>query len=225
MDPFAEPGHAHAGRGRPSRALGLPNSEDDPDLDPAALLPEGDAPSPEELQALSSLQQMLGGGNLSRRPNLVFQALIERQKNPAAKPVLPPPGAKPADTEPPDEEEDGPRALSPLAIRLLTSDWQTVREVLAALPKGQAPIVYTGLLAMFAQDASGVVLPQDVLALADLSPAELDDAQLALLGKLAQRSLDESDRPRALLQRRCRSAQPAWEETIPAAARRLPNSF
>jgi hypothetical protein len=53
---------------------------------------------------------------------------------------------------------------------------------------------------MLAGDASGIVLPQDVPALAEIAPDELDDLQLVLLGRLVRRSLDQSDKPGALLE-------------------------
>jgi hypothetical protein len=77
-------------------------------------------------------------------------------------------------------------------------DWSAVRDTLAALPREEAAIAYTLLLSTLVQDTSAVVLPADVLALADAAPTELGDRQLARLGRLVDRSLEQAAKPGAL---------------------------
>lgn len=199
-------------RGGGAQAM-MPGNDDDPDLD-AALQPlAGKPPSAQQIQAMAVLQQMLGGQPIQRQPLQVLQALIERQKNPA-KLTLPAeePRAIPVPDEPPqspnpgddsrgvpDEEGAAPAATSPLAVRILTGDWKEIKTFVGDLPKEMRADVYGGLLTMLAADPRGVILPQEILSLAGASPGPLDDRNLAQLGQLVRRSLQQSEKPGDLL--------------------------
>ena len=74
---------------------------------------------------------------------------------------------------------------------------------LASLPKGAGPLVYTHLLNLLAggRQAPAIVLPDEVLALADASPGDLDSRQLRLLGQLLVQSRENVGDPRQTLAR------------------------
>ena len=59
---------------------------------------------------------------------------------------------------------------------------------LAKLPKDAGPLVYSHLLTLLVKGKQSIVLPDELLALADASPGEPNDEQLALLGQLLAQS-------------------------------------
>jgi hypothetical protein len=94
-----------------------------------------------------------------------------------------------------NESEEVKVVSSPLVIRVLSGDWPAIKKALAALPAEQGTAIYTILLETLAKDSGSVVLPQDVLALADAAPDTLKNHQLALLGDLVRRSLEQTEKP------------------------------
>ncbi len=70
---------------------------------------------------------------------------------------------------------------------------------LAKLPKEAGPLVYSHLLTLLVKGKQSVVLPDEILALADASPGEPSDEQLALLGQLLAQSRDKLGIPKAML--------------------------
>jgi hypothetical protein len=176
-------------------------ASEDPDLEVLLMLPDPQTPVAQQVAA--AWRQALGE-NFQRTPPQVFAALLFRQQNPSAPtaPTLVPPApTAPAEAATSDEEEEEPKppAMSPLAAHVVSGNWKVVKELIASLPLDQRTPAYSTLLAVLAGDAKGVVLPQDVPALIDMSPAPLNDRQLANLGALLKRSLEQSERPAALL--------------------------
>jgi hypothetical protein len=91
-----------------------------------------------------------------------------------------------------------PDADKLVSDEFVAGDWKAIGKYLATLPKDQGPKVYTTMLAMMV-GGKNLLSPDDVLALADASPADLEDQQFTLLGQLLQRSRADLGVPRAAL--------------------------
>jgi hypothetical protein len=114
------------------------------------------------------------------------------------------------------KKAEGPAVLTNEAQRfemeVVAGDWKAVKEFLAKLPEKQVPQIYKHLLQSLLkipqptqpqptsdpsqpqppqsnQPIEPVLLPQDILGLADARPGELQDSELELLGRLLARAL------------------------------------
>jgi len=85
--------------------------------------------------------------------------------------------------------------------QVIQGDWPAVKQHLETLPESIQGTVYNLTLALLLGKTGGIVLPDDVLAIADAAPAPLTDAQLAQLGGLLRASRKHVDNPSTLLDR------------------------
>jgi len=156
---------------------------------PRSMLSGASPPAPEQLQAAQVLQRYASVRQLPRTP-----AQILREKARLAAPEAQPSKPKP---DKPDEATD----IRQFYAQVISGDWKAVEQYLARLPKGVGPTVYDYMLGLLAAGRQGIVLPDEILALADASPAELDSRQLALLGGLLARAQGIVGKPEAMLGR------------------------
>ena len=84
--------------------------------------------------------------------------------------------------------------------QVVTGDWKAIKSHLAKLPKDVGPQVYTYLLVLMAK-GKAYVLPDEILALADASPRDLDEPQLAALGQLLAQAREKLGLPKTMLAR------------------------
>lgn len=203
----------------------IPGSEINESETTVFELPPGAELPPEALQAMQAMQGAQGGGGTNapaspeqqrlqtllklqfdRRPQELLQTLA-RQLDPAA-----------VRTNEVEQFRDD----------VVAGRWPAVGEFLAGLPEAQRPQVYRHVLAglqrvggppgmpgmppgmmpgqampgmMPGMMPSPVLVPDDVLALADLSPGELTDEWLQPLGQLLSRALSKGNAIEPLLAR------------------------
>lgn len=186
-------------------------ADDDPDLAAALQSADTKPPTPQQTQALATVQQLLGEAGVNRQPANVLRTLLEERRQPS-KLTLPTPAApmpvapmsKPNEPPTPDSpveqpEEIAPSPPPPLSMRVMTGDWTEIKDFLGTLPKDLAPDVYSGLLTILAADAGGMIMPQELLSLSSAAPGAMSDKDLALLGKIVARSQHQAAKPTEFL--------------------------
>ncbi len=144
----------------------------------------------EEKLAAALVQKYVQMQQLERTPGRVIQALADRSK-PQEKPEKPSQDEKAADDA----------AAKQFYLQVVVGDWDGVRDHLAGLPENVALKVYGHLLRLLANRAGVVLFPDEILSLADASPSDLSEKQLASLGRLLRQSLPHVAAPRAMLAR------------------------
>ncbi len=148
----------------------------------------GDKPlTKEQQEAAAILQKYLSVQQLQRTPGQALRAKADlcAPKKPAAKPDK----AAAADDSAKVQEFYG---------QVTTGDWKAIKRHLAKLPKDVGPQVYTYLLVLMAK-GKAYVLPDEILALADASPRDLDEPQLAALGQLLAQAREKLGLPKTML--------------------------
>lgn len=154
----------------------------------------------EEQQTQQKAQQMLRmymQMPYLRQPAMALDAMAER-----AAPMV----DKPAEA---DEDPELNAGMDPEMIAMQkdaqafrvdvqAGAWDSVREQLSGMPEKVGPQVYRHMLQMLIQK-NAVLLPHDVLGLADASPNELNDELLQSLGVLLQRSVAQTGTPKTML--------------------------
>ncbi|WP_425615264.1 hypothetical protein NA78x_005173 [Anatilimnocola sp. NA78] len=154
--------------------------------------------NPAKLTATPPAETNSNEPQINERPVAPSRPQVRGGRKPSTGLFTPPRGpGDPFGEEPQTEGEEA--LISPLATRILTGDWAEIKEFLAKLPKETAPGVYDGLLTMLMQDATGMVLPQEILRLSEAAPGELSERNLAQLGQLVRRSLQQAEKPTNLL--------------------------
>jgi hypothetical protein len=179
---------------------------------PAVPAPAAEDPNDPKVQArmqeaAALMQKFTFLQNLQRSPALMLRMKAEQAaaaEKPSTPPKAPTPPAGPA--KPPQvakaeaEKLAEAKAGKQFSDEFITGDWKAIHTQLAAMPKDVGPKVYALLLAQLASGKS-LVLPEDVLAIADAAPAGFDNAQVALLGRMLQQSRAQLGVPRAMLER------------------------
>ena len=154
----------------------------------------------DQKRAAALLAQYVQVTQLPRSPGRILNTLAERREPKSG--TMPPPGEQPppGETQPPPPQPQPPQPQQ-FFQQVVVGDWAAVKGHLAALPEDVASKVFSHLLALLSQADQTPLLPDDILALADAAPAELDPSQLAVLGRILAASLGQVDRPRAMLAR------------------------
>ncbi len=181
-----------------------PFSDDGPVATPGLVVPSpygvlvrpsDDSDDPQarvdQQEAAALVQKFTFLQHLQRSPALVLRNKA-LQAAASAKPEKP---AKP-------EAEKNPDAVlaKQFSDDFVAGDWKRIRAHLKGLPKDAGSKVY-GFLLMQLASGKNLVLPDDVLDLADAAPADFDSLQLAMLGRMLQQSQARLGIPLAMLQR------------------------
>jgi hypothetical protein len=148
----------------------------------------GQALTKEQQEAAAILQKYAGVQQLPRTAGLVLRARAElaAPKGPAGKPF-------------PVQPPDGSAEVQDFYLRTVTGDWVAVASHLAKLPTEARPLVYSHLLTLLTKGKQAIMLPDEILALADASPGGLSDEQLTMLGQLLSQSREKLGVPKAML--------------------------
>jgi hypothetical protein len=179
-----------------------PGSEGtEPDMGPAAM-----AAGPEAAEAVQLLQKYMVLQQVQRTPSLMLRARAKlaepkpaenkgpatpgKTAPPAVMPTLPfglslpglrmPGGSGPDAVASPGDE----REIQQFGLKVITGDWPGIEKHLATLPKDARPKVYGLLLTALANQRQGIILPDEITALADIAPGDLDDRFLFRLGHM-----------------------------------------
>ena len=126
-----------------------------------------------------SLAKQLAEIKVRRTPALFAQAL-------ARLPTLPPPG------------EDAAKQAERYVLLIAAGDWAGVGAVISQQPEKAARGLYQNLLNQLDE---GLIVPEDVLALAAIAPGGLDDERIEQLGGVLRSALRQTDAIEALLTR------------------------
>ncbi len=154
----------------------------------------------EQKQAAQLLQRYVRVSQLQRSPAGVLNRLAAAAAEKGDGAAAPDPKVQPDD-----------QRAQQFYQRVLTGDWDAVRQYLGELPGEVGPKVYDHLLILLAQGGQ-VVLPAEIPQLADASPADLGPSQLTMLGHMLLASQARIGKPKAML------------ATIAAGTRRLGGS-
>src|SRR5688572_4047261 len=103
---------------------------------------------------------------------------VKRSANQPAKPATP----------------NDPAAGEQVRLQLLSGDWGAVKASLAAMPADAVPLVYGHMLTLLAGSEATLVMPAEIVAIADAAPQELEPAHLVALGQLLARAAQATDR-------------------------------
>lgn len=129
-----------------------------------------------------------------RQPSTVLATLAQEAKRKDLK-----------EAESASEKGEPETPKDPIAARIqdfqqkvIVGDWEAVRAYLADLPEEIGGKVYAHLIQSLGNNQV-ILLPDDILPLADASPSAPGDAELAMLGRLLQRSLGYVGRPDLIL--------------------------
>jgi hypothetical protein len=141
---------------------------------------------------------------LARKEGLVIppgQPGVEAMPPGAAPPVVE--LAEPAQDKAEGRTEPDPlsRAVEGFRRSVVTGDWQAVKSYLAALSPKVAEKVYSHLIGSLQNDQQVVLLPSEVLPLADAAPSAPREEEIQKLGRILARSLRAVDAPRLVLAR------------------------
>lgn len=126
----------------------------------------------------------------SRRASSVLRGMAEELSK-QAPPKQPPENAAPKDGD--------AEILQQLTGLIQSGEWAKAQEQFAKQPQETAAEIYTGLLATLAGDPFASVSPDEFLPLADLSPVELAEEELQLLGEIFKRIAAQTESPNVLL--------------------------
>lgn len=151
----------------------------------------GDKPlTKEQQEAAAVLQKYVSVQQLPRTAAQTLRAKAERcARKPAA--------GKPDQAGKPDDAAK----VQEFYGNVVTGDWKAIKSHLAALPKEAGSAVYTYLVVLLAKDKQAFVLPDEIPALADASPGELDEAQLTAIAQLLAQTYEKLGLPKAMLAR------------------------
>lgn len=134
----------------------------------------------EEPQSAGEAPPTLERGAARRSPGSVLGAMVVRQSGELPAPL-----------------EDEPPYLAALRISALAGDWVGVKATIAELPEETRAVAYGQLLALLA--AGGLVMTDEIDAIADAAPGDLTDAHVALLGAILRRASAQNDAPKQWL--------------------------
>jgi hypothetical protein len=161
--------------------------------------PAGDTgpTTPEKEKAAQLLGQYLALKPQARQPASVLQALAARSRakdkeNQNAKP----------NSDAARQQAEQRAAVRSFVQGVAVGDWAAIKGQLADLPPEIAPQVYNHLLQLLNHpEQPAILLPGEILPLADASPKELTPQQLVWLGALLKKSLHFTAQPLDLMAR------------------------
>jgi len=181
-DPFGEPALPQAIEEMLEEAE--PESDEEPSL---SMARPGQPLTPEQQEAFKVVQKYMGVRQIERTPAAMLREKARRlaPEGPAAKPA---PGGEAGEVQ-------------QFYAAVITGDWKGVQDELARLPKDAGPKVYGHVLRVLLAGRQGIVLPDEILLLADASPQPPDRDQLSQLGQLLARARSRVGEPKAALAR------------------------
>jgi hypothetical protein len=96
-----------------------------------------------------------------------------------------------------DRPGTDPKPVDLFRTAIQRGDWSSLKLQLAALPPLASPFVFDHMMTLLAEDP--LLVPEDILDIADASATLLTKDQLNALGEILQKTLVHSDEPRAFL--------------------------